>query len=146
MKPLILAASVLTASMALAACHKEVKAPDTPGVCYQAVPRANGTITFNQLTAHEDTMEGCAGSLEGMRQRFLGLAVLYRHAVPVPGAHRRWSAGVAGGGAAATATAVVDKNVTRTLTDERHRRPKGPAVNSTERDIVEEKADGRQRQ
>jgi len=73
MKPLILAASVLTASMALAACHKEVKAPDTPGVCYQAVPRANGTITFNQLTAHEDTMEGCAGSLEGMRQRFLGL-------------------------------------------------------------------------
>ena len=71
MKPavLILAASAL----ALAACQKQVKAPETPGVCYQAVPRANGTITFNQLSAHEDTIEACAGSLEGMRLRFLGL-------------------------------------------------------------------------
>jgi hypothetical protein len=76
MKPaaLILAVSALTVSaLGLAACQKQVKAPDTPGVCYQAVPRANGTITFNQLSAHEDTMEACAGSLEGMRQRFLGL-------------------------------------------------------------------------
>ena len=71
MKPavLILAASAL----ALAACQKQVKAPETPGVCYHAVPRANGTITFNELSAHEDTMEACAGSLEGMRLRFLGL-------------------------------------------------------------------------
>ena len=71
MKPavLILAASAL----ALAACQKQVKAPETPGVCYQAVPRANGTITFNELSVHEDTMEACAGSLEGMRLRFLGL-------------------------------------------------------------------------
>ena len=66
---LILAASAL----ALAACQKQVKAPETPGVCYQAVPRANGTITFNELSVHEDTMEACAGSLEGMRLRFLGL-------------------------------------------------------------------------
>ena len=66
---LILAASALT----LAACHREVKAPETPGVCYSAIPRANGTITFNQLSVHEDTMEACAGSLEGMRLRFLGL-------------------------------------------------------------------------
>jgi len=71
---LILAASALTASMmALAACQKEVKAPDAPGVCFQAVPRVNGTITFNELSHHEDTMEACAGALEGMRLRFLGL-------------------------------------------------------------------------
>ena len=72
MKPtaLILAAATLTA---LTACDKQVKAPDTPGVCYQAVPRTNGTITFNPLSAHEDTIEACAGSLEGMRQRFLGM-------------------------------------------------------------------------
>ena len=71
MKPavLILAASAL----ALAACQKQVKAPETPGVCYHAVPRADGTITFNELSAHEDTIEACAGSLEGMRLRFLGL-------------------------------------------------------------------------
>ena len=71
MKPavLILAASAL----ALAACQKQVKAPETPGVCYHAVPRVDGTITFNELSAHEDTMEACAGSLEGMRLRFLGL-------------------------------------------------------------------------
>lgn len=66
---LILAASAL----ALTACHREVKAPETPGVCYSAIPRVNGTITFNELSAHEDTMEACAGSLEGMRLRFLGL-------------------------------------------------------------------------
>jgi len=66
---LILAASAL----ALAACKPEVKAPETSGVCYHAVPRVNGTITFNPLSAHEDTMEACAGALEGMRQRFLGM-------------------------------------------------------------------------
>jgi len=71
MKPavLILAASALV----LSACQKQVKAPETPGVCYHAVPRVDGTITFNELSAHEDTMEACAGSLEGMRLRFLGL-------------------------------------------------------------------------
>ena len=69
---LILAATAL-AALGLTACQKQVKAPDTPGVCYHAVPRVNGTITFNQLSAHEDTMEACAGSLEGMRQRFLGM-------------------------------------------------------------------------
>jgi hypothetical protein len=74
MKPtaLILAATALTA-LGLAACQKEVKAPDTQGVCYQVVPRTDGTATFNPLSAHEDTMEGCAGALEGMRLRFLGL-------------------------------------------------------------------------
>lgn len=71
---MILAVMALTASaMALAACQKQIKAPDTPGVCYQAVPRVNGTITFNPLSAHEDTMEACAGALEGMRLRFLGI-------------------------------------------------------------------------
>jgi hypothetical protein len=71
---LILAATALTASaVALAACQKQVKAPDTPGVCYHAVPRVDGTITFNSLSAHEDTMEACAGALEGMRLRFLGM-------------------------------------------------------------------------
>jgi hypothetical protein len=71
---LVLAAPILAASaVLLCACKPEVKAPDTPGACYQAVPRVNGTVTFNQLSPHEDTMESCAGSLEGMRQRFLGM-------------------------------------------------------------------------
>ena len=71
MKPAVLILAV--SALGLAACQKQVKAPETPGVCYQAVPRANGTITFNELSVHEDTMEACAGSLEGMRLRFLGL-------------------------------------------------------------------------
>ncbi len=71
---LILCAPILAASaLVLTACTPEVKAPETSGVCYHAVPRVNGTITFNQLSAHEDTMESCAGALEGMRLRFLGM-------------------------------------------------------------------------
>ena len=70
---LILAAPLAASALLLAACTPEVKAPDNPGVCYHAVPRVNGTITFNPLSAHEDTMESCAGALEGMRQRFLGM-------------------------------------------------------------------------
>ena len=71
---LILALSALTASaIALSACQKQIKTPDNPGVCYHAVPRVDGTVTFNALSTHEDTMEACAGALEGMRLRFLGL-------------------------------------------------------------------------
>jgi len=54
---LILAASPDRIDLGPRRLPKAVKAPDTPGVCYHAVPRANGTITFNELSAHEDTME-----------------------------------------------------------------------------------------
>jgi len=66
---MILAASAL----ALSACQKVVHPPAAPGVCFHAVPRVDGSITFNAVSAHEDTMEACAGALEGMRLRFLGL-------------------------------------------------------------------------
>jgi len=60
-------------ALALTACQKVIHPPEAPGVCFQAVPRTDGTITFNPLSSNESTMEACAGSLEGMRQRFLGL-------------------------------------------------------------------------
>jgi hypothetical protein len=61
------------AASGLAACEKEIEAPFNRGVCYHAVPLKNGQIRFNQLSVNQPTIEHCAASLEGMRERFLSL-------------------------------------------------------------------------
>ena len=70
---MIRAAVVFLAFFALAACTKRVVAPTEVDACFSAIPHADGTITFNRLSQHEPSMETCAGALEGMRERFLGL-------------------------------------------------------------------------
>lgn len=59
--------------LALAGCAKQIAAPTTTGVCWQAIPLKNGDIRFNKVSEHEPNMESCAAALEGMRLRFLTL-------------------------------------------------------------------------
>src|ERR1700684_591234 len=59
--------------LAIAGCAKQIAAPTTTGVCWQAIPLKNGDIRFNKVSEHEPNMESCAASLEGMRLRFLTL-------------------------------------------------------------------------
>jgi hypothetical protein len=61
------------AASGLAGCQKEVAAPTNTGVCWQAIPLKNGQVKFNQVSVHEPNLEACAGSLEGMRERFEAL-------------------------------------------------------------------------
>jgi hypothetical protein len=63
----------LGAVLALAGCAKQIAAPTTTGVCWQAIPLKNGDIHFNRVSDHEPNMEHCAASLEGMRLRFLSM-------------------------------------------------------------------------
>ena len=61
------------ASLLVTACGKRVEAPLDAGVCWHVVPLKDGTFRFNRLTDHRPNIESCAGALEGMRLRFLGL-------------------------------------------------------------------------
>jgi hypothetical protein len=65
------AASVALA--VLAGCAKQVAAPMTAGICWQAIPLTNGQVRFNKVSSGEPTIEACAASLEGMRLRFLSI-------------------------------------------------------------------------
>jgi hypothetical protein len=69
-RALSLAAGFVVA-LALSGCTKEVAAPTTTGVCWQAIPLKTGDIRFNKVSEGEPNMESCAASLEGMRLRFL---------------------------------------------------------------------------
>jgi hypothetical protein len=62
-----------SAVLALAACAKRVEAPLDAGVCWHVVALKDGTYRFNRLTDRLPNIESCAGALEGMRLRFLGL-------------------------------------------------------------------------
>ena len=68
-----LAIAGLAAVFALDGCAKQIAAPTTTGVCWQAIPLKNGDIKFNKVSEHEPAMENCAASLEGMRLRFLSM-------------------------------------------------------------------------
>ena len=65
--------TALGLGLILAGCGKTIKPPTEADACFEAVPRKDGSVTFNKLTSHEPTMEACAASLEAMRERFLGL-------------------------------------------------------------------------
>ena len=71
----VLAASVLAvvAATALSGCEKTIEAPAEAGVCYHMVFLAGGKYRFNELSRDRKSLESCAASLEGMRERFLGL-------------------------------------------------------------------------
>ena len=68
-----LAIAGLGAVLALAGCARQIAAPTTTGVCWQAIPLKTGDIRFNRVSDHEPNMEHCAASLEGMRLRFLSM-------------------------------------------------------------------------
>jgi hypothetical protein len=68
-----LAVAGLAAVLALGGCAKQIAAPTTPGVCWQAIPLKDGGMRFNKVSEGEPNMESCAASLEGMRLRFLSL-------------------------------------------------------------------------
>jgi len=61
------------AAMALSGCAKQVEAPMDRGVCWHAVPIANGEMRFNKVSSGEPTIETCAASLEAMRDHFLSI-------------------------------------------------------------------------
>ena len=66
-----LAAALMAAG--LAACEKQVVAPDDKGVCWHVIPQEDGTLKFNKLASNVENMETCAATLEGMRLRFMRL-------------------------------------------------------------------------
>ena len=70
-----LAALVLAAASAaaLAGCERKIEAPYDKGVCFHMVPLTGGKVKFNVLSRNRPSLESCAASLEGMRERFLGL-------------------------------------------------------------------------
>jgi hypothetical protein len=75
MTKLRLAALALAAASAaaLAGCEKKIEAPYDKGVCFHMVPLTGGKVKFNILSRNRPSLESCAASLEGMRERFLGL-------------------------------------------------------------------------
>ena len=58
---------------ALLGCEKQIEAPYDKGVCWHLVPLTGGQVKFNKLSENRPNLESCAASLEGMRERFLGL-------------------------------------------------------------------------
>jgi hypothetical protein len=67
-------ASVFTAATAgLAACEKQIIAPDDKGVCWVVAQQKDGKLKFNKLASNVPNMETCAAALEGMRLRFAAL-------------------------------------------------------------------------
>lgn len=63
----------ILAAAALAGCEKKIEAPYDRGVCWHVVPLTGGKVRFNKLSENRPSLESCAASLEGMRERFLGL-------------------------------------------------------------------------
>ena len=75
MTKLRLAALALAAvsAAALVGCEQKIEAPYDKGVCWHMVPLTGGKVKFNLLSRNRPNLESCAASLEGMRERFLGL-------------------------------------------------------------------------
>jgi hypothetical protein len=75
MSKLRLAALALVAvsAAALAGCEQKIEAPFDRGVCWHVVPLTGGKVRFNKVSENRPNLESCAASLEGMRERFLGL-------------------------------------------------------------------------
>jgi hypothetical protein len=61
------------AALGLSACEKKIEAPYDRGVCWHMVLLTGGKVKFNKLSENRPSLESCAASLEGMRERFLGL-------------------------------------------------------------------------
>jgi hypothetical protein len=70
---LLLIPAALLAAIALGACSKHIEPPFERGVCFHVVPLTGGQVKFNVLAKNKPSLEACAASLEGMRERFLAL-------------------------------------------------------------------------
>jgi hypothetical protein len=70
---LALALAAAASAAALAGCEQKIEAPFERGVCWHVVPLTGGKVRFNKLSENRPNLESCAASLEGMRERFLGL-------------------------------------------------------------------------
>ena len=68
-----LALIAAASAAALAGCEQKIEAPYDKGVCWHVVPLTGGKVKFNKLSENRPNLESCAASLEGMRERFLGL-------------------------------------------------------------------------
>ncbi|HEY4029888.1 MAG TPA: hypothetical protein VGM25_06055 [Caulobacteraceae bacterium] len=68
-----LALLAAAAAVALSGCEQKIEAPFERGVCWHVVPLTGGKVKFNKLSENRPNLESCAASLEGMRERFLGL-------------------------------------------------------------------------
>ena len=69
----LVAVAAVLAALTLCACEKKIEAPYEKGVCFHVVPLTGGQVKFNVLSKNRPNLESCAASLEGMRERFLGL-------------------------------------------------------------------------
>lgn len=70
-RPILIAASVVVAGLALSACEKQIKAPFEKGVCFHVATNKDKTLRFNPVERNVPSMEQCAATLEGMRIRFV---------------------------------------------------------------------------
>jgi hypothetical protein len=70
-RPILIAASVVAAGLALSACEKQIKAPFEKGVCFHVATNKDKTLRFNPVERNVPSMEQCAATLEGMRIRFM---------------------------------------------------------------------------
>ena len=72
-RTLFIASAAMLAALTVSACEKHIEAPFEKGVCFHVVPLTGGQVKFNVLARNKPTLETCAASLEGMRERFLAL-------------------------------------------------------------------------
>jgi hypothetical protein len=72
-RPAALALVAAASAVALSGCEKKIEAPYDKGVCWHMVPLTGGKVRFNKLSENRPSLESCAASLEGMRERFLAL-------------------------------------------------------------------------
>ena len=72
LRPAVLALAAAV-SASLAGCEKQLEAPAEAGVCYHMVLLTGGKVRFNEVSRNRPSLESCAASLEGVRERFLGL-------------------------------------------------------------------------
>ena len=73
LRPAALALAAAVSAVALTGCEKKIEAPYDKGVCWHLVPLTGGKVKFNKVSENRPNLESCAASLEGMRERFLGL-------------------------------------------------------------------------
>lgn len=69
----ILVPAAILSALAVSACEQKIEAPYDKGICWHVVPLTGGKVKFNKLSENRPNLESCAASLEGMRERFLGL-------------------------------------------------------------------------
>jgi hypothetical protein len=73
MNPIARILVIAAAGVLAASCAKQIEAPGDAGVCWQMITLQSGAVKFNKVSKNEPNIESCAGSLDGMRLRFMSL-------------------------------------------------------------------------